>query len=45
MRRLEYLQRTGRRDTKRRLGFSDGTARGQAFAELHNTERATGEAW
>jgi hypothetical protein len=45
MRRLEYLQRTGRRDTSGRLGFSDGAARGQAFAELHNTEVMSGEAW
>lgn len=44
LRRLEYLQRTGRRDSKHRLGFSDG-ARGQAFAELHNTELMSGEAW
>lgn len=43
--RLDYLQRTGRIDTKGRLGFSDGAARGQAFAELHNTELTTGEAW
>ena len=44
-RRLDYLQRTGRRDTQGRLGFSDGAARGQAFAELHNTELMSGEAW
>ncbi len=44
MRRLEYLHRTGRRDTTARLGFSDGAARGQVFAELHNTELTTGEA-
>ena len=43
--RLEYLQRTGRRDSRGRLGFSDGAARGQAFAELHNTELMSGEAW
>lgn len=45
LRRLEYLHRTGRSDTRRRLGFSDGAARGQAFAELHNTELSSGEAW
>jgi hypothetical protein len=45
VRRVEYLHRTGRSDTRMRLGFSDGTARGQAFAELHNTELSSGEAW
>ena len=45
LRRIEYLHRTGRSDTRKRLGFSDGAARGQAFAELHNTELSTGEAW
>jgi len=45
LRRVEYLHRTGRRDTRSRLGFSDGAARGQAFAELHNTELSSGEAW
>lgn len=43
--RIEYLHKTGRHDTKLRLGFSEGTARGQAFAELHNTEVSSGEAW
>lgn len=45
LRRLEYLHHTGRCDKKGRLGFSDGAARGQAFAELHNTELSAGEAW
>jgi hypothetical protein len=45
LRRVEYLHRTGRSDTRKRLGFSDGAARGQAFAELHNTELSSGEAW
>lgn len=45
IRRLEYLHRTGRRDTRKRLGFSDGAARFQAFAELHNTDTTSGEAW
>jgi hypothetical protein len=45
VRRVEYLHRTGRSDARMRLGFSDGTARGQAFAELHNTELSAGEAW
>jgi hypothetical protein len=45
LRRLEYLHRTGRSDTSQRLGFSDGAARGQAFAELHNPELSSGEAW
>lgn len=43
--RIEYLHRTGRHDTDRRLGFSFGSARGQTFAELHNTELSSGEAW
>ncbi|GAA5202269.1 hypothetical protein [Microbacterium jejuense] len=45
LRRLDYLDRTGRRDTRKRLGFSEGTARGQAFAALHSTELSSGEAW
>ncbi|KRF36019.1 hypothetical protein [Nocardioides sp. Soil805] len=45
LRRVEYLHRTGRSDRSKRLGFSDGAARGQAFAELHNTELNSGEAW
>ncbi len=45
LRRLEYLQHTGRHDSRQRLGFSDGAARGQVFADLHNTERLSGEAW
>ena len=45
LRRVEYLHRTGRSDTNRRLGFSSGVARGQGFAELHNTELSAGEAW
>jgi hypothetical protein len=45
LRRLEYLDRSGIRDAQGRLGFSDGSARGQAFAELHDTETRTGEAW
>lgn len=45
LRRLEYLHRTGRSDTSKRLGFSEGAARGQAFAELHNTALSSGEAW
>lgn len=45
LRRLEYLDRSGRRDTRNRLGFSQGTARGQTFAELHSTELSSGEAW
>ena len=44
-RRVEYLHRAGRSDRSRRLGFSDGAGRGQAFAELHNTELDSGEAW
>ena len=43
--RLDHLARTGRLDAKRRLGFSDGAARGQTFAELHRTEQSSGEAW
>lgn len=45
LRRVEYLHRTGRSDRSKRLGFSDGAGRGQAFAELHNTELNSGEAW
>jgi hypothetical protein len=45
LRRVEYLHRTGRSDRSGRLGFSDGAGRGQAFAELHNTELNSGEAW
>lgn len=44
-RRLEYLESSGRRDHRQRLGFSDGSARGQVFAELHDTELTSGEAW
>lgn len=45
LRRLDYLAGSGIRDSKGRLGFSTGTPRGQAFAELHRTELYTGEAW
>ncbi len=45
IRRLEYLHRTGRRDSRMRLGFSERAARGQAFADLHNTELSSGETW
>jgi hypothetical protein len=45
LRRLEYLHRTGRSDTSKRLGYSSGAGRGQAFAELHRTELSSGEAW
>lgn len=44
-RRLQYLARTGRRDSQQRLGFSEGTARGQAFARLHSSDLSSGEAW
>ena len=44
VRRLEYLHRTGLYDRSGRLGFSYGEARGQAFAELHNTDPGSGEA-
>jgi hypothetical protein len=43
--RLDHLERTGRRDASARLGFSDGIARGQTFAELHRTEQSSGETW
>jgi hypothetical protein len=45
LRRIEYLHRTGRSDSRKRLGYSSGAARGQAFAELHSTELSSGEAW
>jgi hypothetical protein len=44
-RRLEYLAKTGRRDSQQRLGFSEGTASGQAFARLHSSDVSSGEAW
>ncbi|WP_347978025.1 hypothetical protein [Microbacterium sp. ProA8] len=44
-RRLDHLDRTGRRDTSARLGFSDGVARGQTFAQLHRTQQSSGETW
>lgn len=44
LRRLDYLDRSGRRDAVG-LGFAEGTARGQTFAELHSTELSSGEAW
>jgi len=43
--RLEYLHKTGLYDRSGRLGFSYGEARGQAFAELHNSDPGSGEAW
>ena len=45
VRRLQYLDRAGRRDSRNRLGFSDGTPRGQAFARLHDSANDTGEVW
>jgi len=45
LRRLDYLNASGRRDASQRLGFSDGSAKGQAFAELHNTTLSSGESW
>jgi len=45
LRRLEYLQRSGKSDSLQRLGFTDGSARGQTFAELHSTDLSSGEAW
>ena len=45
LRRIEYLDLSGRRDRAKRLGYSDGSARGQAFAELHDTNLSSGEAW
>lgn len=45
LRRVAYLARAGIVDTDRRLGFSDGSGRGQAFAALHSTELGTGEVW
>ncbi|MFC8682453.1 hypothetical protein ACFT30_13105 [Microbacterium ureisolvens] len=44
-RRIDHLARTGRLDAKQRLGFSDGAARGQTFAELHRTQQSVGEEW
>lgn len=45
LRRLDYLHHAGLYDKSHRLGFSYGEARGQTFAELHNTDPRTGEAW
>jgi hypothetical protein len=44
-RRLRYLHDAGLYDREGRLGFSFGQARGQAFAELHAADSASGEAW
>lgn len=45
LRRLDYLHRACFYDKSHRLGFSYGEARGQTFAELHNTDPGTGESW
>lgn len=45
LRRLAYLECTGRFDQRGRLGFSDGSRRGQAFARLHTPELRSGELW
>lgn len=45
VRRLVHLERTGQVDRRGRFGFSDGSARGQAFAQLHSTELRSGEVW
>jgi hypothetical protein len=45
MRRLQYLHRNGLVDTRRRLGFSLGTAPGQQFAALHQVDADVLEGW
>ena len=44
-RRLVHLDRTGAIDREGRLGFSDGTSPGQAFAQLHDASIMSGEIW
>ncbi len=44
-RRLKHLVRTGILDRQGRLGFSAGTAQGQAFAQLHDASIMSGEIW
>lgn len=44
-RRLEYLVRTGRTDSRGRYGFSEQAARGQRFAELHRPAADAAESW
>lgn len=45
VRRLVHLERTGALDSRGRLGFSDGTSAGQAFAQLHDSSIMSGEIW
>jgi hypothetical protein len=45
MRRLNYLQRNGMLDSRRRLGFSIGTSSGQQFAALHQVDADVLEGW
>jgi len=44
-RRLSYLHQASLYDSQARLGFSYGTARGQAFAALHSHSPNAGETW
>ena len=43
--RLEHLARTGAFDSEGKLGFSEGVAEGQAFAQLHDASIMSGEIW
>ena len=45
VRRLEHLHRAGLYREGSAIGSTYGKARGQSFAELHNTDPGTGEAW
>lgn len=44
-RRLHYLVRQGRFDTRGRLGFSMGARAGMSFADLHVPDEHAGEDW
>lgn len=44
-RRLAYLHGRGYYDRRGGLGFANPVPRGQAFAELHNSDAGSGEVW
>ena len=45
LRRLRYLHQNGLVDSRQRLGFSLGSARGQEFAALHPVDADVLEGW
>ena len=45
LRRLRYLHQNGLVDSRQRLGFSLGSARGQEFAALHQVDADVLEGW